>query len=131
MSVEENKAIIRQWDEAVSRKDLAFINAHPGLGEGKAFFTELFAAFPDLKVTAQNVVAEGDWVTERIMVSGTHQDTFMGMPATGKHASWEVITMNRVVGGKIIESYGQADDMGMMRQLGLSPGAGGSPPTQS
>ncbi len=124
MSVEESKAVVQQFGDAMMRKDLAFMDAHPGLAASKAFYTELGAAFPDLQGEVQTTVADGEWVASRVMVSGTHQGSFMGMPATGKHASWEVIQMHRIVNGKIVESYGQADVMGMMQQLGLSPGAG-------
>jgi len=127
MTAEESKAVVQKWDAAVSQKDLGFLDAHPGLIEAKPFFAELFAAFPDFKVTVHHTMVDGDWVAERLMASGTHQATFMGIPATGKHASWSVLTMNRVVNGKIVESYGQADDLDMMKQLGVSSGAGGPP----
>ncbi len=131
MSVEESKAVVQQFGDAMMRRDLAFMDAHPGLAASKAFFTELGAAFPDVRGEVQTTVAEGEWVASRVMVSGTHQGSFMGIPATGKHASWEVIQMHRVVDGKIVESYGQADTMSMMQQLGLSPGAGGAPQHQA
>ncbi len=130
MSVEESKAVVQQFGDAMMRKDMAFIEGHPGLAESKAFYTEVFAAFPDLQGEVQTTVAEGEWIAVRTMVSGTHQGSFMGMPATGKHASWEVITMSRIVNGKIVKSHGQGDTMGMMQQLGLSPGAGGAPQHQ-
>ncbi|GAC1407172.1 MAG: ester cyclase [Chloroflexota bacterium] len=125
MSVEENKAVMKHYHEAVVRKDMAFIEAHPGLG--KEFYQELFAAFPDIREEVQNTAAEGDWIAQRLIVSGTHQGTFRGMPATGKYASWQVHTMSRIVNGTIVESYGQGDVMSMMQQLGIGPGAGGRP----
>ncbi|GAC1396425.1 MAG: hypothetical protein NVSMB65_15600 [Chloroflexota bacterium] len=127
MSVEESKAVIQQFGDAMMRRDLAFIEAHPALAAHRAFYVELFAAFPDMQGEAQTTVAEGEWVASRVMVSGTHHGTFMGMPATGKHASWEVINMHRIVNGKIVETHGQADVMSMMQQLGRGPGAGGPP----
>ncbi len=127
MSVEENKAVVRAFGDAMMRKDITFIEAHPVLTESKPFYQQLFAAFPDMHGTVQETVSEGAWVTTRTMVSGTMQGPFMGMAPTGKHATWEVIQMLRIADGTIVESHGQADVMGMMQQLGLGPALAQSP----
>ncbi len=124
MSVEENKAVMRAFGDAMMRKDITFIEAHPGLAESKPFYQQIFAAFPDMQGTPQEVMAEGAWVTTRTIVSGTMQGPFMGMAPTGKHATWEVIQMFRIADGKIVKTHGQAD---MMQQLGLGPALAQSP----
>jgi len=121
MSVEENKALVRALGDAMMRKDLTFMDAHPGFAQSKPFFEQLIAAFPDMQVTPQEVVAEGEWVAQRVMASGTMQGPVMGMAPTGKHATWEVMNMYRIVDGTIVASHGQGDVMGMMQQLGVTP----------
>ena len=127
MSVEESKAVIRAFGEAMSSKDAAFLDAHPGLDGQKALLKQLWVAFPDLQRTSQGIVAEGGWAVERLLVSGTMQGTFMGMAPTGKHATWEVIGMMRVSAGKIVEYHAQADAMAMMQQLGIGPAGAPTP----
>jgi len=127
MSVEENKAVVRAFGDAMNRKDASFMGAHPGLVDSKAFFQQLFVAFPDMHGTEETTVAADDWVTSRQSVSGTMQGPFMGMAPTGKHGTWEVINMFRLADGKIVEYHGQADVMGMMQQLGVSPASAPSP----
>jgi len=127
MSVEENKALALATVDAMNRKDTAFIDEHPGLTESKPFYQQVFAAFPDMHATPQEVVAEGEWVVTRMIVSGIMQGPFMGMAPTGKHATYEVIEMHRIVDGTIVKTHGQADVMGMMQQLGLGPALAQSP----
>ncbi len=127
MSVEENKELALAHVDALNRKDIAFMDEHPGLTESKPFYQQLFAAFPDMHGTPQEVVADGEWVVTRVLVGGTMQGPFMGMAPTGKHATYEVIEMHRIVDGKIVKTHGQADVMGMMQQLGLGPALAQSP----
>lgn len=127
MSNDENRAIIQQFGEAMGRKDAAFMDAHPGLAETTSFYQQLWAAFPDMQGVTQETISEGQWIAQRVLVSGTMQGAFLGMAPTGKHATWEVIQTFRIADGKIMESHGQADVMGMMQQFGIGPGAGQPP----
>ena len=128
MSAEENKAVIHACVEALNRKDISFMDIHPGLAGIKPFFRDLFAAFPDLHCTPQTTVATDAWVAESMMISGTMQGPFMGTAPTGKHATWTGIGMYRIVEGKIVELLALADDLAMMRQLGIGlPGGAPTP----
>jgi predicted ester cyclase len=73
------------------------------------------------------LVAEGDLVAGPWRATGTHQGELMGIPATGKPISISGMGMDRVVDGKIVESWGNWDAMGMMAQLGVIPAAAGTP----
>lgn len=75
-------------------------------------------AFPDLRLTVEDVIAEGDKVAAHWTLRGTHQGSFMGIPATGKTASTTGITIYRLAQGKITEYWGSFDALGLMRQLG-------------
>jgi steroid delta-isomerase-like uncharacterized protein len=81
-----------------------------------------FTGFPDIKVTVEDQVAEGDLVASRHSSHGTHTDTFMGMPPTGKEAVVTGMTVTRIADGKIVEAWTSWDALGMFEQLGIAPG---------
>lgn len=85
-------------------------------------FHQLFAAFPDLHVTIQHQVAEGDTVMTHKRFDGTHLGTFMGVAPSGKPISFGVIDILRLQNGKIVEHWAIQDRLAMMQQLGLLPG---------
>ncbi len=138
MSTEQNKALLRQFMEEIfnrgnmSRADelLApdFVEREelpPGIPRGregvKQLTTMLRSAFPDFKVTIDDLIAEGDKVVVRSTWSGTHKGEFMGIPPTGKSVSFGVFDIVRITGGKVVEHWGQMDNMRMMQQLGVIP----------
>jgi len=79
------------------------------------------AAFSDTQTTVDDAIAEGDKVAWRWTFRGTHTSPFMGIPATGKAITLTGITIDRVVGNQIVERWNQADFMGMMQQLSVTP----------
>src|SRR5579859_2852446 len=99
--------------------------APPGIPAGiagfKAFFSALTTAFPDLKYTVEDLIAEGEKVVGRVTVRGTMQGDFLGMKATGKSATWTEIHIGRYAGGKVVEHWASMDQLGMLQQLGLAP----------
>jgi steroid delta-isomerase-like uncharacterized protein len=138
MSTEQNKALARQMMEEVfnqgnlSRVDefLApdFVEREelpPGVPPGREGVKQLTAmlhsAFPDFKVTIDDLVAEGDKVVIRQTWTGTHRGEFMGIPPTGRSVSFQVIDMIRIAGGKCVEHWGLMDSMSLMQQLGAIP----------
>jgi len=137
MSTEENKTVARRLVEEVINtgklEDAAqyFIPNYvdhatppgipPGLDGFKAFFAAFRAAFPDLHYTIEDNIAEGDRVVQRATASGTMKGDFLGMPATGKNATWAEIHIVRVKDGKIVEHWASVDQLGMLQQLGLVP----------
>jgi len=121
MSVEQNKAIIVRFGKAMDEQDWAVLDTHPGLAEHKPFYQYLFAAFPDLRGRTETMVAEGEWVTERLTVSGTQKGEFLGIAPTGRKASWEVIAMYRLADGKVVKHHAQGDVNSILRQLGAQP----------
>ena len=80
-------------------------------------------AFPDLKLTVEQVVAEGDHVAIRWTARGTHKGELFGIAPTGKQATVSGITIDRWADGKIAESWTNWDTLGMLQQLGVVPGA--------
>jgi len=83
-----------------------------------------FKAFPDLHVTTNDLVAEGDKVTKVWTVNCTHNGEFMGIPPTGKSIVFKGIEVFRITDGKIAEVWAIMDNLGMMQQLGIIPPMG-------
>jgi steroid delta-isomerase-like uncharacterized protein len=88
----------------------------------KAFFRMYLAAFPDLRMDPQDVIASGDKVVARLRATGTHKGEFMGIPATGRAVDVQLIDIMRFGGdGRVVEHWGVVDALTMMRQLGAAP----------
>jgi predicted ester cyclase len=135
----ENKVLVRRWFEEVwnqGRADLidelrAGGAVSIGLGEGKSesrgdtpfkiFHSNLRAAFPDLHVHLDDVLAEGDKVVVRFTFDGTHRGDALGVPPTGRKVSFIGMLMARIAEGKIAESWNSLDQLGLMLQIGALP----------
>ena len=86
------------------------------------YFRMLLAAFPDMQMDVKDVIASGDKAVARLQVSGTHQGEFMGIPATGKPVSVNLIDITRFGDdGLAREHWGVADLLALMQQLGVIP----------
>ena len=96
-------------------------NPDPGQKQGmeglKAAFKGLFAAFPDIHVSVEQVVVEGDLAVARITMSGTQKGEYMGMPASGKHFKMGGIDIVKIKDGKATDRWGYFDGAAMMEQL--------------
>jgi steroid delta-isomerase-like uncharacterized protein len=139
MLSETNKTLSRRFFEEVFGKgklnvlDEIIASDHinsgpgnlPGLPAGpegtKQLVTAYRNAFPDLGFTVDEQIAEGDKVMTRWTAHGTNQGELLGMPATGKSSTVTGIVVDRIVNGKIAESWGIFDQFGMMQQLGVIP----------
>lgn len=88
----------------------------------KQVWTTLLRAYPDLHVAIEDLIAEGDKVVSRQVVTGTHQGEYMGRPATGRSVTYNEIFIFRFVDGRIAETWGVVDVLAQMRQLGALPG---------
>ncbi len=140
MTAAENRALVQRfYDEAWNAHDLSaydtlvtddFIDhqAIPGMGPGREGFRQLEAifrsAFPDLRLTVDGIVAEGDMVSCRWTSTGTHQGALFGVPPTGRPVKVTATVVYRVEGGRLAEGWINRDDLGMMRQLGVIPTPG-------
>src|SRR5919206_4781977 len=105
----------------------------PGAPEGPEGMREAAAlyrrALPDWHSDLHQLVAEDDIVVERFTASGTHQGDLMGVPGTGATIALRGINIFRVSDGKIVERWGQLDQLGLLHQLGLTPAAPTPAPT--
>jgi len=78
-------------------------------------------AFPDLTMTVQDQIAEGDKVFTRWVAEGTHQGELMGVPPSGNRVHVEGMTVDRFENGKFVESWDNWDALGLMQQMGAIP----------
>jgi steroid delta-isomerase-like uncharacterized protein len=131
---EENKALAhRSWQlldnpdilEEVYAADLVWHEPDQdlrGYEEARQFVSMYKTAFPDLTVTVEDTMAEGDKVITRYIVRGTHEGEIEEFgPPTGRHLELEGITIHRIEDGKIVEEWERYDNLGMLQQLGLVP----------
>ncbi|GAA1799989.1 ester cyclase [Agromyces neolithicus] len=146
MSIEENKALLRRaWDEIYGHGRLDSIHefvlddvvAHEpdgdvrGIAEFKRYLASYLTAFPDMSVTVDDIVAEGDKVVSRYTVRGTHTGaTEEYGPPTGKQLVMEGITLYQFKGGKLAEMWDRYDNLAAMQQLGFMSEAEPPPPSQ-
>lgn len=133
---EENVALVeRYWAEVWSGGDSDLTELftedeihHWGFGDptvGHAEFHErrapFMAAFPDFAIVPDVIVADGDLVASSWTATGTHEGEWMGIPATGKKIEYTGMNMFRFECGLIAESWGSADHLGLLRQIGGVP----------
>ena len=115
-----------KFDTAKELIGPGYVNySFPGVPPGPEGFMGVIgaflAAFPDMKVTVQEVIADGDRVSTRGRMTGTHKGDFQGIPATGKSVDIGYIDVWRAEDGKLVENWVEMDRMGMMQQLGVIP----------
>jgi len=140
MSIEENKENARRAVEEVLNKgdlsladelvDANYIGHQPGLPDFKGpegfrqYMTMMRTAFPDIHLTIEDTVAEGDKVVMRYTGRGTHKGDLMGIAPTGKQITITGMVISRHVGGKQVEAWVAMDQLGMLQQLGVAPPTG-------
>ena len=145
----ENKALVRRWFEEVWNKGRAEaideMFAEDGTAHGladetggplrgasgfKPFFRKFRDSFPDIRVTVEDVITEGDKLAARCSVRATHRGDTLGFRATERPVEFTGITFLRVREGKIVEAWNNFDFMAMFQQLGAvemkQPDAGDS-----
>jgi steroid delta-isomerase-like uncharacterized protein len=88
----------------------------------KQVWAMLLRTFPDVHVTLEDVIAEGDKVVARNTVTGTNLGAYMGRPPTGKSVTYNEIFVFRFADGRVAEIWGIADALSQMRQLGVISG---------
>ncbi len=140
MSTEQNKELCRRLYAAVSTGDYDVIDqlvvpdfvehtmVAPGMPEGreglKALFRMIRQAMPDMVMTPEDIVAEGDRVAIRAVMTGTQTGEWMGIPASGKHVEITVMDLDRIENNQFVEHWGVGDVMALMTQIGAIPAPG-------
>jgi deazaflavin-dependent oxidoreductase (nitroreductase family) len=138
MSTKDNKALVHRFygegvhnpaifDELLAPTYVLHLPGSPpisGIEQAKQLMAAYTSAFPDLQLTTEDVVAEGDKVAIRNTWRGTHQGAFQGLLPTGKHVMFTGSDFFRFRGGKIAEQWADLDALGLLQQLGDIPAMG-------
>jgi predicted ester cyclase len=134
--VQHNKAVSRRWIEAFNERDDAAeadvrapgyvahapASLEPAPLDSEAwtrFLSGFVEGFPDLRLTVEDAVAEGDLVAQRVRFEGTHTGEFQGLPPTHRKVSFYGLELNRFVDGRVAEHWFQLDALTLLQQLGL------------
>ncbi|MGH3459485.1 ester cyclase [Aeromicrobium sp.] len=136
-AVERNKVTSRRWIEVFNERDhvaeadvrgLGFIAYAPaslepdplGSDSWAKFLAGFVEGFPDLRLTVEDAVGDGDLVAQRIHFEGTHTGVFQGLPPTGKKVAFEGLELNRHgEDGRVLEHWFQLDALSLLQALGL------------
>jgi predicted ester cyclase len=134
MSTAENKLLVRRYlEEVVNTGDVdriaefvapEYVDTHDTNGESsgtdgaRRHVLGVRETYPDLHVTVEQQIAEGEWVVTRITARGTHLGNWLGMKPTGKRVEISGVNVDRVVGGRIVEHGGAANLLGPLLAIG-------------
>jgi predicted ester cyclase len=138
---EANKAIIRRlYHEAIDMGNLAVVDETyapdvelhvPGIPEDpygpgpvKQLLATMRVAFPGLRVTIEDLIAEGDTVAARVTFRQPHDGTLDGVSPRLPQGAWVRLDIFRLFRGRIVEQWADRDDSWLLRQLGVRPAAG-------
>jgi predicted ester cyclase len=134
MSTEQNKKMADRIPIELSKGNLAVLDEvvdpkgvdhavppgmPPTVESTRQFLGAFRTAFPDLKYTIEDTIAEGDCVVQRLTGSGTMKGAFQGMSPSGKSATWSEMHIVRFANGKVVEHWANVDQIGMLTQLGF------------
>jgi predicted ester cyclase len=137
MTIEQNKLVMHTFVDFINtaNPDLAnalidpgatfYVPGRPQPVKGPAGYLEIIAmmrgGFPDIQWTLEELICEGSSIAARFTMRGTHEGSFLGVPATGNKIAVQALNIYRLSGGRIIEEYGQPDLLGLMGQIGALP----------
>src|SRR5213080_4130792 len=137
MSTADNKALVQRFfEEVINQKNVAaldqFVSPNAvnhtvptGLPQGPGQFLGLHLnAFPDVKATVEDLLADGDKVIARVSIRGTQHGAFGSIQPRGKPITVTAINIFRIVNGKMVEHWGLADRLNALQQLGVVPPPG-------
>jgi predicted ester cyclase len=134
MSIDENKLLVRRYyEEIVNTGDVdrlaefispAYAEVHgnvtypAGLEGAREHVLGVRRTYPDLHLTVEQQIAEGEWVVTRVTARGTHEGVWLGMRPTGKKLEMTAVNIDRVIDGRIVEHGGAADLLGPFLEIG-------------
>lgn len=138
MTPTENKTLVRDaMEQVLHQKRLSSVPEYfapnyvyhvPGMepirgaDNYRQFLASVFEAFPDMRHTIEDQIAEGDRVATRWTVTATHRGAFMGMAANGRKLTLEGMLFSRIVDGQVVEEWDCYDNVQLQQQLGAAPG---------
>ena len=144
MSNDQNKALVRRYYEEVVSTGAVdeidryvaedYVEVHDnkrypiGLEGAKEHLRGVRRTYPDLRLTVEQQVAEGEWVVSRVTMRGTHAGEWLGIRPTGKLVEMTAVNIDRIVNGRIVEHGGAANLLGPLLEIGAVVRSGGAGP---
>jgi predicted ester cyclase len=98
-----------------------YAGVEPGLAGIRTFYEAFWAAFPDVRITAEDFVEQGDKLACRFVCRGTHRGPFLGVAATGRPVEFSGMTILAFRDGRCVERWSQADFLTVLQQIGALP----------
>jgi predicted ester cyclase len=131
MSTEENKDLVRReqeelWNHKGNLDATGELFAPEQAEAARQEAADFRRGFPDVRSTIEDLIVEGDMVAARWSSRATHLGEYAGVAPTGKEVEFMGISVYRIEGGRIAESWTEEDELGLMRQIGAVPDPGGS-----
>jgi steroid delta-isomerase-like uncharacterized protein len=136
--VATNKALFKRFHEAANTGDFDFLAKTidevvapdavirtplpieaTGADALKQIWAMLLRIYPDIHLTVEDLIGEGDKVVGRTTVTGTHQGEFMGVAPTGKSVTYNEMFTFRIADGRVVETWGVVDVYAQMKQIGV------------
>ena len=129
MSTEENKALVRKeqeelWNHTGNLDAAGELFAPEQAEAARQEAADFRRGFPDVVSIIEDLIAEGDMVAARWSSRATHLGGYVGVPPTGNEVEFTGISVYRIEGGRIAESWTEEDELGLMRQIGAVPEPG-------
>ena len=129
MSLEENKALVRReqeelWNHTGNLDAAEELFAPEQAEAARQEAADFRQGFPDVVSTIEDLIAEGEKVAARWRARATHRGEYVGVPPTGREVEFTGISVYRIEGGKIAESWNSEYQFGLMRQIGAIPELG-------
>jgi steroid delta-isomerase-like uncharacterized protein len=137
MSADEHKAVINRWVQAWNDHDVdaaigllaeEYVRHDANLPEvvgpqaERHFISAVLASFPDLHLQVEQLLADGSMVATRYTGRGTHRGEFLGIPATDRQVTFQMMETYRLADGRLAEQWVVMDTLGLLQQLGAAPG---------
>jgi predicted ester cyclase len=129
MTTEENKALVRReqeelWNHTGNLDAAQELFAPEQAEAARQEAADFRRGFPDVVSIIEDLIAEGDMVAARWSSRATHLGEYLGVPPTGNQVEFTGISVYRIEGGRIAESWTEEDELGLMRQIGAVPEPG-------
>jgi steroid delta-isomerase-like uncharacterized protein len=138
MSTDQNKTIARRiveegwtkhnpmiFEQLISNDAPLHDPQNPTSAKGpqgaKSTLATYLKAFPDVKISIEREIADGDYVVQHLLLTGTNTGELNGVPATGKKANVSGVMTSKIKDGKVVEAWSLFDSLTLMQQLGLVP----------
>lgn len=118
---DDNKLLLQRLTKIIVEGDLDDLAGHPGYYETRRRIPGLRAGFPDLKVTIEQQVAEGELVCTHAWFEGTHTGEWLGIAPTGKQVRFQNVSIDRVVDGKVVQHNAESGWLSLLMALDVLP----------